>query len=204
MSFYSLQPFADVACKESLHAYWENGFSEDELNKIISIGENKITTQGEEAIVGLMEGSGVNTEIRRSRVAWFNSDEASWLYQKLGWIARQLNGQYFQCDVSGFSDDLQYTIYDHTVEGHYDWHMDKGYASDGSPPRKLSLVLLLSDPNEYEGGDLELFAGNQTVKVQKTKGIVHAFPSYVMHRVTPVTKGTRRSLVVWLCGPKWR
>jgi PKHD-type hydroxylase len=63
---------------------------------------------------------------------------------------------------------------------------------------------MLSDPSEYDGGDLEIFTGTESVALEKKKGIIHAFPSYVMHRVTPVTRGTRRTLVVWIAGPKFR
>jgi hypothetical protein len=200
MSFYNLQPSADISGKETLYAWWNDGFSDDEVNRIITIGENKIQMNGLEGVID----SGIDHNIRNSKVSWFSQQEAPWLYDKIGWIARQLNGQYFQYDISGFNDDLQYTVYNSEVEGHYDWHMDKGYTTNGSPPRKLSLVVLLSDPNEYEGGDLEIITGNKGQTLEKKKGMVHAFPSFVLHRVTPVTRGTRRSLVVWLCGPKWR
>ncbi len=80
--------------------------------------------------------------------------------------------------------------------------MDCG-PGNGSP-RKLSMVLQLSDPSEYEGGDLELFTSANPIITKKQKGIIHAFPSYVMHRVTPVTKGVRKTLVVWIAGPRFK
>jgi len=205
MSFYALHPSPDLACKEALHAWWDNGFSEDEINQIITFGENKITSEGKDGLVGTnSNGSGVNHSIRNSKVCWIDNNQIPWLYPRIGWIARQLNGQFFQYDITGLNDDLQYTVYNSDVEGHYDWHMDKGLSTDGSPPRKLSLVVMLSDPSEYEGGDLEIITGNNSQILDKKKGMVHAFPSFLLHRVTPVTKGTRRSLVIWLCGPKWR
>jgi PKHD-type hydroxylase len=72
------------------------------------------------------------------------------------------------------------------------------------PPRKLSVVLQLSDPSEYEGGDLEIMNCSEPTQVKKEKGLVTAFPSFMLHRVTPVTKGIRRTLVVWLTGPRFR
>lgn len=86
--------------------------------------------------------------------------------------------------------------------GHYDWHLDRGGL--GIAPRKLSAVIQLSDPNEYEGGDLQLYVGSEPTNIKKQKGLVVVFPSFVLHRVTPVTGGTRRSLVAWLSGPKFR
>jgi PKHD-type hydroxylase len=201
MSLYSLLPAADEQGKETLHSWWSDGFSIDEITEIIKVGETKIAAQAQ---VGQGAEAGVMDEIRRSKVSWISQNDLPWLYDRLGYIARRLNGQYFQLDLFGFHEDLQYTTYLSSETGHYDWHMDKGYSANGTPPRKLSMVLLLSHQDEYEGGELELLTGNGTTLCQKTQGIVHVFPSYVMHRVTPVTKGTRRSLVVWLTGPRFR
>jgi PKHD-type hydroxylase len=71
-------------------------------------------------------------------------------------------------------------------------------------PRKLSMVLQLSHPSEYEGGDLELMTGNVPHICKKEKGLLYAFPSYILHRVTPITNGTRRTLVVWTSGPRFK
>ena len=113
-----------------------------------------------------------------------------------------MNGQFFDLDLYGFVEDLQYTTYNSVEEGHYDWHMDKGNLN--SSPRKLSMVLQLSDPTEYEGGDLEFMMSKDPIKATKQKGIIYTFPSYILHRVTPVTAGTRKTLVVWLAGPKFK
>jgi PKHD-type hydroxylase len=115
-------------------------------------------------------------------------------------IARNLNGQFFGFNLFGFNESMQYTVYKDNG-GHYDWHIDKGILS--SSPRKLSLVLQLSDPSEYEGGDLEIMISKDVIKLEKRKGLVWAFPSWVLHRVTPVTKGIRRTIVVWVTGPKF-
>jgi len=71
-------------------------------------------------------------------------------------------------------------------------------------PRKLSVVIQLSDPSEYDGGNLQFMLGNESENAKKEKGMLYAFPSWVLHRVTPVTEGTRRSLVIWLSGPKFK
>ena len=85
-------------------------------------------------------------------------------------------------------------------EGFYTWHMDNG---DKTPGRKISLSVQLSSPDSYEGGELEFFYTNKTKQVEKTQGGVIAFPSFIMHRVTPVTKGVRYSMVAWVVGPRW-
>jgi len=195
MSFYQLLP---PPHEQDTHAFWEGGFSESECYRIRTLGDSMALQQ---ATVG---NNTLDPTTRRSKTSWFAlNNDTQWIYDKLGFVARQLNGQFFGFDISGFSEDLQYTIYESTDQGHYDYHMDSGYDRN-RPPRKLSLSLQLSSPDEYEGGDLELLTGREPIVAKKELGVVYAFPSYILHRVTPVTKGTRRSLVVWLCGNRFR
>ncbi len=193
MSVFNLLP---SATEEYEHAFWEKGFSDEEIDRIRQYGDSRMW---EKAVVG--QGD-VNEDLRRTQISWLSlNSETEWLYQKLGYIARQLNGKFFGFDLSGFCEDLQYTVYD-GAGARYGWHRDKG--SNTPAPRKLSLVLQLSDPSEYDGGDLELLLEEAPLTVKKEKGLVYAFPSYVLHQVTPVTRGVRRSLVVWLVGPRFR
>jgi PKHD-type hydroxylase len=67
------------------------------------------------------------------------------------------------------------------------------------------MCLMLGDPAEFEGGDLEVMAGSAApVTLEQRQGRAWFFPSYILHRVTPVTQGTRRSVVVWAGGPSFR
>ena len=106
--------------------------------------------------------------------------------------------------------EIQLTTYQGSDEGYYDWHQDCFLTQDSPYQRKLSFIMQLSDPSEYEGGDLmftrQYSKGWDTEKAQiiKQKGTVIIFPSFYTHQVTPVTKGTRRSLVSWIEGPAWR
>jgi PKHD-type hydroxylase len=196
MSVYQFAPCPDKSTNESLHAWWNDGFNPREIKDIISIGEDY--TQDE----GVVDNGRKDDVIRKSKVAWINNNSrTNWLYDRMAFITRNLNGQFFDFDLYGFVEDFQYTVYDQDGD-HYTWHMDKGRNS--TSPRKLSLVLQLSDPSEYEGGDLEIFTGNTPTVLEKKKGIIHAFPSFVMHRVTPVTRGIRKTLVVWVSGPKFK
>jgi PKHD-type hydroxylase len=78
--------------------------------------------------------------------------------------------------------------------------MDIGHGSGSL--RKISVVIQLSDPTEYEGGELQVMNGEEPYRVcNKEKGSLIMFPSFLLHRVTPVTKGCRRSLVLWISGP---
>jgi PKHD-type hydroxylase len=108
---------------------------------------------------------------------------------------------FYNFNLTGFGEPLQLTNYDNTDNGMYSWHQDFG----GTVSRKLSLVLQLSDPADYEGGNLELNAGGyEPIRIEKRRGLLVAFPSWQVHQVTPVTQGTRQSLVAWVTGPRFR
>ena len=98
------------------------------------------------------------------------------------------------CEDPKIRDVLVYSI-------PFTWHIDRNM---GIATRKLSLSLQLSAPEDYEGGDLELWFGGEPVKANRERGMITFFPSYVMHRVTPVTKGVRYSLVCWVSGPPFK
>lgn len=200
MSVYNFAPSPDLTTKEETFAFWENGFTNEQIDKIIEIGESLSPTP---ATIGKQKKNADISKIRNSKTSWIKlNNDTAWLYESLAFITRQLNGQFFDFDLYGFVEDMQYTVYDGNEEHHYSWHIDKGESTPS--PRKLSLVLQLSDPSEYTGGDLELYTASMPYQTIKRKGILYAFPSWVLHRVTPVTSGIRRSLVVWVAGPKFR
>src|SRR6185312_4036501 len=133
-------------------------------------------------------------ERRRSLVA--NLPEWS---VKLWRIVDHINGQFFGFALEGI-ETPQFVVY---REGdHFDWHMDKG--PETPRRRKLSLTLQLSASEDYEGGDLEVYSGDGTITAKREPGAVLAFPSWILHRVTPVTRGERKSLVVWAFGPTFQ
>jgi PKHD-type hydroxylase len=182
-------------------ATWNNVFSDEELVLLDKMATDRGLGQ---ATVGDNEGENDPT-VRISNVAWIDLREDSrWLYDRLSYVANQLNGQFFQFDLYGFNEDMQYTVYDGEKQGHYTWHLDDSGKNTQRGPRKLSLVIQLSDPSEYEGGELQLKVGPDPTVVDKAKGLVAAFPSYTLHRATPVTKGIRKTLVVWITGPAFR
>jgi PKHD-type hydroxylase len=198
MSVYQLTPHPSIAIPEISFAVWNDGFTTQELSDIDEICSQYVTKA---ATVG--NDGRVVDDIRTSAIAWIPlTTKTQFLYDRIGYIARQLNGQFFDFDIWGFVEHLQYTVYN-GEESHYTWHIDRA-GGIGDAPRKLSLVLQLSDPSEYEGGDLEIFDGPEPIKIEKKKGMVTAFPSFVLHRVTPVTKGIRKTLVVWLTGPRFK
>ena len=114
----------------------------------------------------------------------------------------RLNTDIFRYDLYGLEKALQYTVYEGSEGGHYDWHVDTG--PHNPEPRKISLSLQLSDPADYEGGRLVIEAGDGAYAAETRRGTIIAFPSYVLHRVTPTESGVRKSLVIWVAGPEFR
>ena len=132
------------------------------------------------------------------------SEEFKWIYDKIGMLATTANEEMFKFDLYSMPEMIQYTEYYSTNKGHYDWHMDIG-SSSWMQYRKLSVTVQLSGPDEYEGGDLQIWTGGQyPMTAPRGKGNVVIFPSFMMHRVTPVTRGTRKSFVLWLGGGPYK
>ena len=142
-----------------------------------------------------------NVEVRRSNGINVKRDvKNQWLYARIWEAANEFNRRFFCVDIQGM-EDIQLARYDSSELGFYDWHPD---FSEFAPHRKISLTVQLSRPEEYEGGDLEFLFSGQPFKSERAKGTFIAFPSFALHRVTPVTRGTRWSLVAWISGPRWR
>lgn len=178
---------------------WANAFTPDELDRIERYGDGLGLLQG-----GLAKDleTDKRDQIRSSRIAWFEGvAENKWIYDRIQQIAMLINAMSYRFDLTGFSERMQYSVYEGTQQGHYDWHVDQGPIGIR---RKLSLTVQLSDPSQYEGGDLQLYAGNLIQNAPRDRGMLIAFPSYVLHRVAPVTAGTRKSLVIWITGPQFR
>lgn len=178
-------------------------FSNEELEKISSYcfengGELK---EGE---VGLGKNFGLSKEIRDSQIKFFRiQKDNSWIFHKLKNIVEKVNDDYYNFDLVGF-DRFQYSEYN--GEGtKYDFHPDAFFGKkDSGLMRKLSLSLLLSDPEkDFEGGNFEIFTGRD-LKLEPKKGRIILFPSWVIHRVAPIIKGNRKSIVVWVLGPKFK
>ena len=182
-------------------AWWDNGFTNDDLNWL----QQRAKESKDKAAVGGGEVSSIDPTIRRSGLNWMpNRQDTQWVFEKLGHIVSSLNAKFFRFDLRGFGEQIQLTNYDGAEQGMYGWHVDMDPHTT-APCRKLSLVLQLSDPVEYEGGVLELQPhGKDAIKMRKQRGLVVAFPSWTLHQVTPVTQGNRQSLVAWITGPAFK
>jgi PKHD-type hydroxylase len=178
---------------------WANAFAAEELDRIEQMGDALPLTQA-----GLQSemDTGTRDQIRVTRVAWIDANpDNKWIYDRIQQIAMMINAMSYRFDLSGFSERIQYGVYHGAEGGHYDWHVDHGALVNR---RKLSLTLQLSDPSQYEGGELQFLAGARTETAPRERGMLVAFPSYGVHRVAPVTTGTRKSLVIWVTGPQFR
>ncbi|MBV9549781.1 MAG: 2OG-Fe(II) oxygenase [Alphaproteobacteria bacterium] len=177
----------------------ENAFTPAELDVIVAHGEGLGL---ERSSIAYGDGHVGDNPMRICRQAWMPRDAASaWIYDRLERVARHLNAQVYHFELSGFSDLFQYSVYHGSEGGHFGWHIDQ---VRGAAHRKLSFSLQLSGPDEYQGGELVIHGGGQPATAPKTRGALVAFPSYTLHRVTPVTAGTRRALVFWTAGPPFR
>ena len=140
---------------------------------------------------------------RDCNIGWINNEDI--LKQMVG-LFKPVNEQYqFEIDVL---EPLQYTVYND--EQFYGWHQDSYIEPEKEKRvRKISFTMWLNDPEEYEGGNLEIeFGGPDYQSRLKTfrekRGSIFYFPSHCWHQVTPITKGTRKSLVGWFGGPVWK
>jgi PKHD-type hydroxylase len=151
---------------------------------------------------GKLAPGNTNAQIRRSQVAMLGDEPRYvWLYEKIWSAAQECNRLFFCVDIAGVEANLQLGRYDSSDRGFYDWHTD---FAGIRPLRKLSISIQLSRPEDYDGGDLELLYGTEPQKLARARGTLIVFPSFMLHRVTPVTRGTRWSLVAWIGGARWR
>lgn len=140
------------------------------------------------------------TSHRRSKVAWLTGNQE---VMDLLWPYVMSAADQMHVDVENISD-FQYTEYHGSEGGKYDWHIDTNWGDTDGRDRKLSVTVQLSDGSDYLGGDFQFFEVDGPKEHIRDKGTVLIFPSYLKHRVTPVTEGVRKTLVAWFEGPSWR
>jgi len=141
--------------------------------------------------------TGLDQDIRVSDICWIDAkEETQEIYYDIAHKVELVNNGKYSYSLS-FIESLQYSEY--PEGGHYTWHVDSTLKDPEGQNRKLSFSILLND--DFEGGDLEIFAGPEPVSIPMKKNQILFFPSYLLHRVAPVTKGTRKALVGWVRGP---
>lgn len=181
--------------------YWKSGISEMQAAQIVELAEELPV-----AYAGLgFDGSTQNDQYRSSEIRWIDAQSNPTIKDLLWYFAQTANRNAFGFDISYLSD-IQYTKYYANENGKYDWHHDTFWANPTAFDRKVSVVIQLSHPDDYEGGNFEIDPQYPVMPQEEIRqqGTVLVFPSFIRHRVTPVTSGVRRSLVCWVEGPKFR
>lgn len=191
------------------YCYVDNAFTDVELDTIENYCE---TFDKEKAKTFSMENS---QSLRTSKVAWFNRQQhpdLNILFDKLNQSIENLNNNYYNFDLNGYHT-IQYTHYDGDELGTYGYHIDMNigkYEDENNSlsifgdTRKLSLSLFLSDSSSYDGGNFTMKISDQSeFEIEQVRGRIVVFPSFILHKVHPVTKGIRKSIVTWVEGPKF-
>jgi PKHD-type hydroxylase len=208
----------DVYARKTItnsYTYWDDAFNAEELDRVVdycdkfelqkgmTLGNLNKTSDDDE-----VDNREPSPEVRRSDIKFLTPNEHNqWIFERINGVIEILNDRFYNMDLYGY-DSLQYTEYNSEEKGHYGFHMDSavGGANAIGDTRKLSLSMFLNDPSEYKGGKFQFNEGTEknAIDVPQVRGRMILFPSFMIHRVTPVTKGVRKSLVAWVLGPKFR
>lgn len=172
---------------------FHSGFSNKQLDDIIqyyrSLGLEEATTIG--------NTNGKSFRVAEVNLMEYNSDSL-WIYERIIQLVEKANQQ-FKFNLDYIVEEPQFIEY--KPGAHIDWHMDRNPIS---AIRKLNLSIQLSNPSDYEGGDLLFNRGDQIIKMPRDRGSISFFPSFALHKVSPVTSGVRNSIICWITGPAFQ
>jgi len=174
-------------------------FTPEQCQMIIDAGRRQ---PPQKAQVGMGKpGAGTDTNKRVTTISWLPFDEMKEMYNDINKFIQRANLNHFGFEDIQITEQAQFTEY--PEGGFYDWHMDCDVAMAHEPPvRKISMTLLLSPEHQFEGGDLELMAPGKFAKLKQGHAVI--FASFLNHRVAPVTRGVRQSLVMWFGGKPFK
>jgi len=174
-------------------------FTPNQCRQIIECGRRQ---PPQKAQVGMGKpGGGLDTKKRITTISWIPFKEMPEMYDQVNVFIQKANRNHFGFNNIQITENAQFTEY--PKGGFYDWHMDSDVNMQHEPPvRKISMTVLLSPENQFEGGDLELMAPGKYAKLKQGHAI--CFASFLNHRVAPVTRGVRQSLVMWFGGTPFR
>jgi PKHD-type hydroxylase len=176
-----------------LYQVWPSSLSREDIDRITAIARRQ-TTEG----ATVFSSAAGMQDVRSCTVRWLDDE---WIQSLLWPYVEQANSRGFDIAVDGRSE-MQIAEYSAQHGDHYGWHHDVEWSGQSGLDRKLSITFQLSDADAYEGGDFE-FDEVKTNADFRSKGTVLIFPSYLRHRIHPVTSGTRCALVAWFFGPRW-
>jgi len=173
-------------------------FTPEQCQMIIEAGHKQPREDGQ---VGGGKGGKVDTQTRLSHISWIPFNVLPEMYKTLDKVMQATNRNHMGFEGMQITEPAQFTEYSNG--GFYDWHIDSDVECSKEPPvRKISMTLLLSKDDEFEGGGLELMSEGKFARPKQGQAIF--FASFIRHRVVPVTRGTRRSLVMWFGGTPFK
>lgn len=173
-------------------------FSREETREIVRLADDA------QAAAGGLVGGLQHNDIRRAQIAWLDdTGSAAWVMERIVSGVATANREQFDFAITEFGERLQVATYDESNAGHYDWHSDIG---DGpiARRRKLTIVVQLTEPADYQGGELQINLGSALWSAERGIGDATLFASFMLHRVAPVSSGQRKSLTCWCHGPQFR
>ena len=173
-------------------------FTPEQCQLIINAGRAEPKQDAEIGNNKGIKGGVIDTKTRTSHISWIPFKKMPDMYKDIEKTMNKTNGNHFGFDGMQITEMAQYTEY--PSGGFYDWHMDSDVSFEHEPTvRKISMTCLLSHESEFEGGELQIEKEENKVKLVQGQAIF--FASFIRHRVAPVTKGVRKSLVMWFGGP---
>jgi len=176
-------------------------FTPKQCQMIINAGRSEPRKDAQVGNHEGIKGGVLNTKTRTSHISWIPFKKMPEMYKDIEHVMKTTNGNHFGFDGMQLTEFAQYTEY--PEGGFYDWHVDNDINCQHEPPvRKISMTCLLSHESEFEGGDLELMREGKIAKIKQGHAIF--FASFIRHRVTPVIRGTRKSLVMWFGGTPFK
>ncbi|MDD9743584.1 MULTISPECIES: 2OG-Fe(II) oxygenase [Marinovum] len=173
-------------------------FSPAECNEIVALAASA------DARDARLVGQTRDHNLRRADLVWLDEVAgAEWVMDRIIDVVRSANRDVFGFDLQDFAESAQVARYGAERGGHFDWHADIG---DGpvAARRKLTMVVQLAGAEAYDGGTLEVMPSANVVAANRACGTATLFPAFLLHRVTPVTRGARQSLTIWAHGPAFR
>jgi PKHD-type hydroxylase len=173
-------------------------FTPEQCQLIINAGRSE---KQETAQVGGGAKGTIDTKVRTSHISWIPFKKMPEMYKTIENLMHKTNNNHFGFDNMQLTEPAQYTEY--PEGGFYDWHIDSDVEGKNEPPvRKISMTCLLSHESEFEGGGLELMSDGKIARPKQGNAIF--FASYIRHRVVPISKGVRKSLVMWFGGTPFK
>lgn len=183
----------------------DNFLTEQRCDELITMFDN--SEKHKATVAGTYKGNGadvVNESVRKVQEVRFSDEiilsDGFNLTKHLLMSFEMANTLFFNFDISNKMSKIRMLRYEDT--GKYDWHLDIG--NEQTSVRKITAIIQLSDENDYDGGNFEFSmtdeTGENTAVGSRKKGSLILFPSYLGHRVSPLTRGVRYSVLTWMLG----